>query len=133
MPNKYAIIEDGIIINVVISEPDYAEHQNWIKITNTEVGIGWSYIDNQFVRPEPIPQMPEEIKAINKQQAEALLQKTDYLEAQTIRNTALTPHLINVDEIDSYRLQLRAIAINPPSTLVEWPTKPENIWSTNQG
>lgn len=128
MSNKYAIIENSIVVNSVVAEPEFAQEQGWVELVG-DAGIGWSYIDGQFIAPQPIQPTPEEIQAQNKAQAESLLQATDYLESQSIRNTALTPHLVNVDEIDSYRLQLRAIAINPPSTTIEWPTKPDNIWS----
>ena len=81
---------------------------------------------------------PEEKKAIqdqtardsNKQQAESLLQQTDWTENQSVRNTAKTPHLVNGDEFDDYRVALRVIAVNPPVTVDVWPVKPDEQWST---
>jgi len=43
------IVWDGIDINLV------PENQEWINILeNKNVGIGWSYIDGQFIDPNPI-------------------------------------------------------------------------------
>jgi hypothetical protein len=45
--NKYAIIENGKVINTVVAEADYAAEKGWISLTNG--GIGWDYVDGQFV------------------------------------------------------------------------------------
>jgi hypothetical protein len=43
------IVWDGIDTNLV------PENQEWINILeNKNVGIGWSYIDGQFIDPNPI-------------------------------------------------------------------------------
>ena len=43
------IMWDGIDTNLV------PENQEWINILeNKNVGIGWSYIDGQFIDPNPI-------------------------------------------------------------------------------
>lgn len=51
---KYAIIESGKIINTVISDSDYALSQGWVEC-DQDVGIGWSYIDGQFIDERPAP------------------------------------------------------------------------------
>jgi len=71
----------------------------------------------------------DEARSFNKSQAESLLQQTDWTENPSARNTAKTPHLVNGDAFDDYRVALRAIAINPPITVDAWPVKPEGIWS----
>lgn len=53
MPN-YAIIENGKVVNTVVAEADYAATQGWIELTNG--GIGWDYIDGQFVDNRPVPE-----------------------------------------------------------------------------
>ena len=42
-------------------------------------------------------------------------------------DTSNTPHLLNAADFLAYRLSLRAIAVNPPTTVV-WPTIPSETW-----
>jgi hypothetical protein len=62
---KYAIIETGIVANVVIADAEYAVSQGWISMPET-VEIGWSYVDGEFVdlrpAPEPAPAPPPPTK-----------------------------------------------------------------------
>lgn len=55
---NYAVIEDGMVVNTVIADADYAASQGWISMPDA-VEIGWSYIDGEFVderpKPEPAP------------------------------------------------------------------------------
>jgi hypothetical protein len=78
---------------------------------------------------EQIDANHEQQRQQNKQQAESLLQQTDWTENNSVRNTAKTPHLVNGDAFDDYRVALRGIAINPPIVVNQWPTKPEEQWS----
>ena len=50
---KYAIIENGKVVNTVLAESGYATSQGWVLCENG--GIGWDYINGQFVdnRPQP--------------------------------------------------------------------------------
>lgn len=54
---KYAIIENGIVVNIVVAEPEYANTQGWVAVTDG-AGIGWTYGNNRFVdnRSTPEPQ-----------------------------------------------------------------------------
>ena len=54
MPN-FAIIENEKVVNVVVAEEDYAAAQGWVALSG-RAGIGWDYIDGQFVdnRPKPV-------------------------------------------------------------------------------
>jgi len=54
MPN-YAIIENGKVVNTVVAEANYAASQGWVELTNG--GIGWDYIDGQFVDNRPVPEV----------------------------------------------------------------------------
>ena len=78
---------------------------------------------------EQIAYNEEQAKQSNKQQSESLLQATDWTENASVRNTSKTPHLVNSDEFDDYRVALRGIAVNPPVTVSEWPIKPDEVWS----
>lgn len=73
---KYAIIEAGIVTNVVIADAEYAELQGWVAAGDL-VEIGWSYVDGEFVdlRPELLPAPPPPTK-------EDLLAQLQALQAQ---------------------------------------------------
>lgn len=64
----------------------------------------------------------------NKNRAVDLLQQSDWVEYPSVRNTQNTPHLVNLDEFDQYRLTLRAIAISPTEGDIDWPVIPEEVW-----
>lgn len=51
---KYAVIENGKVVNLVISDADYAAHQQWV-LADENVQIGFDYLNGEFVdnRPEP--------------------------------------------------------------------------------
>ena len=73
----------------------------------------------------------EEIQAQNKQQASSLLSATDWTEAPSVSDVTNDPYLENVSDFIAYRIALRAIAVNPPTTPVTaWPPKPDEVWSS---
>lgn len=73
-------------------------------------------------------------KQQNKQQAEQLLQATDWTATVDIADPAYSdPYLSNQAEFLTYRSQVRKIAVNPPVTVNVWPTKPDEQWSTTEG
>lgn len=72
----------------------------------------------------------QEIAAQNKAEAIQLLSATDWCEMPSVSNTALTPHLTNISDFITYRTQLRAIAVNPSSNTITWPTMPTEQWSS---
>ena len=61
-------------------------------------------------------------KEANKTQAMKLLSDTDWTQMPDVT-------LINKQEFTDYRADLRTIALNPPVSVTEWPTKPEEQWS----
>jgi hypothetical protein len=75
----------------------------------------------------PVPPPPD-YAAINKSQAEQLLQATDWVELPSVSNPANTPHLENVNEFLAYRTTVRAIAVNPPTEPADFPAKPDEVW-----
>ena len=70
MPN-YAIIENGKVTNTVVAEADYAAQQGWVELAGN-AGIGWDYIDGQFVDNRPVP-APQPAPAPTKEQLMAEL------------------------------------------------------------
>jgi hypothetical protein len=79
--------------------------------------------------PPPAP-TPEQTQAQNKATAMQLLQETDWSELPSVSDPTSSPHLLNRAEFVAYRDQVRAIAVNPPTTPVNpWPTEPTAQWS----
>lgn len=78
---------------------------------------------------EQIAYNEEQAKQSNKTQAEDMLKASDWTQYPDVTNTLNVPHLINGDEWVAYRALVRAIVLNPPVTVAEWPTKPEEQWS----
>ena len=74
----------------------------------------------------------EEVQSENKSQASALLSETDWTAIPSVADPAQSsPYLMNQTEFLSYRSQVRAIAVNPPSTPVtDWPVQPSEVWSS---
>jgi len=54
MPN-FAIIQNEKVVNAVVAEADYAATQGWVELTGS-AGIGWDYINGQFVDNRPVPE-----------------------------------------------------------------------------
>lgn len=127
--SNYAVIENTLVVNVVASDADYAQTQGWVLLTGG-AGIGWSYIDGQFVAPTPPAPTPEEIQEQNKTQATQLLSETDWTCTVDITNPQYSnPYLTNQDAFLAYRSTVRAIAVNPPTTPAVFPTQPVAQWS----
>ena len=74
--------------------------------------------------PPPPPPTAEE----NKYQAMGLLLETDWVNEPDVTDPNLIPHLLNKDEFDAYRLELRKIAVSPTAGYIEWPVKPAEQW-----
>ena len=78
---------------------------------------------------EEIAARDESDKAKIKSQAEKLLQASDWSQYPDVTNPLNTPHLTTRDEWVTYRAAVRAIVLNPPVEVTEWPVKPEEQWS----
>lgn len=61
MDNRYAIIENGVVTNVVLADPTFAEEQGWVAAPD-DVGPGWLWDGTNFSPPPPAPPVvPEAI------------------------------------------------------------------------
>ena len=108
-----------------IFAPGYAE--GFIEAPD-DVTFGWQLIGGEWFAPY-VP--PVDWVAINKQTAQGLLSATDWTELPSVSDPTSNPHLLNKADFVAYRDQVRAIAVNPPSTEVDpWPTKPNEQWSS---
>jgi hypothetical protein len=73
----------------------------------------------------------EQIAEQNKTTASSLLSATDWTATVDINNPQYSnPYLTNQDAFLSYRSTVRAIAVNPPTTPVIFPTVPTEQWSS---
>lgn len=75
--SNYAIIENGKVVNLVVAEADYAATQGWVACPDG-AGIGWDYINGQFVDNRPAP----EVVATPAPTKEELLAQLQALQAQ---------------------------------------------------
>lgn len=129
MDNRYAIIENNVVVNLATASLEFAQEQGWIEapdyVDNQPVAIGWSYVDGQFI--PPVVDYTEQ----NKQQAQLLLSTTDWTCTVDINNPNYSnPYLGNQDAFLAYRSQVRAIAVNPPTTPAIFPEVPQEVWVT---
>lgn len=82
MSNRYAIIENHLVVNVALADEEYAAQQGWTPCPD-HVGPNWAYIDGEFIAPiieiTPQPELPppptlEELLAqVNQLQSQILL------------------------------------------------------------
>jgi len=68
--NRYAIIEDGLVVNVVIGQPELAPNQ--ILVECPDAGPNWTYADGVFTAPVVVP--PTALAAPTKEELLAQLQ-----------------------------------------------------------
>jgi len=59
---RYAIISDDSIVNVVVSEPDYAIKQGWVAIADS-VNIGATWNGSEWVNLNPVVDGADSISA----------------------------------------------------------------------
>ena len=50
---KYAIIENGVVANVVLADAEFAAEQGWVPCE--QAGPGWKYDGATFTEPDPVP------------------------------------------------------------------------------
>ena len=59
MTNRYAIIENGVVANVVVADAEYAAQQGWIECP--DAGPRWLYANGVFTKPVVVaPTAPTE-------------------------------------------------------------------------
>jgi hypothetical protein len=81
----------------------------------------YRFVDGELVFPA---------SDVNAAQAKALLLDSDWSDLPSVRNTAMTPHLVNTQDFDTYRAALRAIVVDKPAVVEAWPVQPDAVWST---
>lgn len=79
MVNQYAIVEDGIVTNIVMAKDDFALRQGWVSTSGavSNVAVGWTYTGSTFSPlPPPKPPTQEQIADLR---AEAYRAESDPL------------------------------------------------------
>lgn len=54
----YAVIKNGKVVNLVISDADYAAQQQWV-LADENVQIGFDYLNGEFTDNRPAPEVVE--------------------------------------------------------------------------
>jgi hypothetical protein len=67
-------------------------------------------------------------KRMNKTIARKILNQTDWVEMPSVTDTSTKPFLTNKAEFDSYRARIRALLVDAPDTLYEFPAIPSPVW-----
>lgn len=89
----------------------------------------WVYtVQVRDMTPEEKAAYANNLRQQNKTQAELLLQAADWTQQPDVANPEVYPHLTNQADFTVYRAALRAIAVNPPVSVTDWPAKPEEAW-----
>lgn len=79
--------------------------------------------------PPPTPQPPTAEE--NKQTAVGKLQTTDWTTIPDVSDPAKSnPYLANAQDFVVYRNAIRQYAINPIAGDINWPTLPQEVWTT---
>jgi hypothetical protein len=125
---NYAQIENTLVINIILVDennlPDWVVAPTYIQSDTAQIGD--TYENGQFIPYVAPPPTAEE----NKQRAVNALQQTDWTTIADVADPALSnPYLTNQAEFFAYRSALRAIAVNPTTGDLTWPTKPQEQWS----
>ena len=106
---RYAIVEDGVVTNVVEGTAKEAKKYGWIAGNDAE--IGGTYDGSEFTKPS-VPELTED-------------------EAKTIRNNLLSDtdwwavsDRTMTSEETAYRQALRDLPDHADWPNIDWPTKP---------
>lgn len=80
MTDRYAIVENGVVTNVVVADAEIAASHGWIECE--QGGPGWTYANGVFTEPPPVvrPVVPKPTKEELLAQLQALQQQIQSLE-----------------------------------------------------
>lgn len=125
---------DGALIPV--AKDSISTYYGWIEFNDGTPNQDISTLPSWVVNAElawteantPKPPVPPTAEQ-NKATAMGLLSATDWVNQPDVRDTAVSPHLVNGAEFDAYRLQVRQIAVYPVAGDLTWPTLPVEVWA----
>lgn len=113
-------------------KPEISTYEKVIEVNpiKNDSGVWFQSWKVVSMNQEEVNQKNEELKLNNKQTASFLLSQTDWVELGDVTNPSNPPYLANKADFTAYRQQLRAISIDPPVTVEQWPVKPQEVWSS---
>ena len=122
---KYAIIEGGLVTNLVLSDdPSFAEAQGWVSAVDG-VALGQEYANGGFVIPAPTPKTDEELAAeVREERNRRLETEIDPIVMNLLRWGELST--TEQDALGVYRQELLDVPqqVGFPTTYA-WPDKPQ--------
>ena len=64
MTKRFAVVQDGIVVNLVLADDEYAAEQGWIfapdYVDGHAVSTKWLYNGSTFIKPETPPEETSE-------------------------------------------------------------------------
>lgn len=124
--NNTGWVENTDDNGVYIGNTDITEIPQWANECISLFETEWNKQHGSEPIPEP-PHPPEPLDACTRQ-ARIYLYQTDWAEMPSVSDPANTPHLLNLNEFLAYRVQVRALMVNPVENPV-FPTMPTAQWS----
>lgn len=116
---KKALIDENSVVAQVADETfGTAPPCFWVDCADDVVAYAYKYENGAIVPIPVIPKTADENKEIAKQK----LIDSDWAVLSDV-------NLQNKTEWETYRASLRVIVFNPQSGDINWPTKPQDIWS----
>ena len=132
-------LNNKIVAYLVINNISFVSNDYVVMINDNSVEE-ISYWNEPKLGPIPTQQQmddaypvweSQQLAAANKAKAQQLLADTDWTATVDINNPQYSnPYLANQDAFLAYRSQLRAIAVNPPVVVDNWPVRPQEVWQT---
>lgn len=114
---KALIDENGVVCQVQEQEFGVALPCFWVDCPDNIIAYQFTYSNGQFLPIIVLPTADE-----NKHTAENLLLNSDWSVLPDV-------NLTNKAEWESYRATIREIALNPQDGNLDWPAKPQSVWS----
>lgn len=121
MPKALIDLPSSLVVQVENNEFPVDKDHIWVTCTPDITAGNYTYQDGKFI-PIPIPVPPEPTAEENKIRAINLLTSSDWVALNDV-------NLVNKSDWFAYRSSLRSIATNPKSGNIQWPNKPNEIWS----
>lgn len=132
-----ATVEGNLLVSVrQLPAPTYDPYMQNCNPNNNPHPVDGEWVDGWTISektPEEQEAYKESIRQQNKKVASDLLTQTDWTTIADVADPALSdPYLGNQAAFFAYRSEVRAIAVNPPDTIVSiWPTAPVEEWKYN--
>jgi len=131
MDNSYAVVKDGIVINIVVwdGETEWQPDEGYAVKTDGSVGIGWLYDGNDFTPPpESMPTQEELIAAAETDRQSRIDYATSRIivwQTKLLMGRKLTTS--EMEQLNTWMDYIDALEALDTSTApdIEWPEQPQ--------